>query len=91
MSRLKPFVPRVKIEDLANGGNQKVLDALKMGVDHREAKKLMRYLRGLDLRRIDLEHLKSTLMPLTNGYFLGATATNIDEPIYRAVRWSDKR
>jgi hypothetical protein len=90
MSRLKPLVPWVKVEDLANGGNQKVLDALRMGVDHREVKNLVRHLRGLDLRRIDLEHLKRILLPLTNGYLLGSMATNIDEPIYRAVRWSDK-
>lgn len=90
MNRLKPLVPKINIADMENGGNQKVIDALKAGVDHREVKKLVRHLRGLDLRRADFEYLKKMLMPLANGYFMGSATTNIEEPIYRAVRWSTK-
>lgn len=86
----KPFVPSLNIEDLKNGGSQKAIDTIKAGVDMRAAKKLVRQLRRFDLRHTNFEYLKQVLMPLVNGYFIGSTTTNIAEPIYRAVKWSDK-
>ena len=86
----KPFVPTLNIEDLKNGGNQKAIHTIKAGVDLRAAKELARQLRRLDLRYTNFEYLKQALMPLMNGYFIGSTATNISEPIYRAVLCHDR-
>jgi hypothetical protein len=90
MSLNKPLRPTLNIEDLENGGNQKALDELNAGIDQKKLKKLVRHLKGLDLRYTGFEYLKSQLMPLMNGYFIGSLATNIEEPIYRAVSWSTK-
>lgn len=90
MRSAKPFVPRLKIEDLMNGGSQKAVDSINAGADPRESKKLVRHLSGLDLKRAAFEYLKQALMPLMAGHFIGSTATNVAEPIYRAVPWSVK-
>lgn len=79
------------IEDMANGGNQKVIDAITAGPDHKKSGKLIRSLRRLNLEHTDFEYLKSLLMPLTHGYFPASTATNIQEPIYRAVRCPEEK
>ncbi len=90
MTQLKPFRPTLKIEDMKNGDTQKVLDAFNAGIDQKKLKKIVRHLKGLDLKHINFEYLKTLLMPLLNGYFMASTATNIEEPIYRAVSWSTK-
>lgn len=90
MTPLKPSRPTLTIEDMKNGGNQKVLDVLNAGLDQNKLKKQVRHLKGLDLKHANFEYLKTLLMPLLNGYFIGSTATNIDEPIYRAVPWPTK-
>lgn len=62
--RTKEAMAPLKMEDLMNGGNKRVADSMAAGVDVRESKKLVRYLRSLDLRRADFDYLKQTLIPL---------------------------
>lgn len=90
MTQLKPFRPTLTIEDMKNGGNQKVLDALNAGIDQKKLKKQVRHLKGLDLKHTNFEYLKTLLMPLLNGYFMASAASNTEEPVYRAVPWSTK-
>lgn len=90
MTSLKPFRPILKKEDMENGGNQKVRDAINAGIDHKKLKKQIRHLKGLDLKHANFEYLRTILMPFANGYSMSSTASNVGEPLYRAVRWPTK-
>jgi hypothetical protein len=70
--------------------SSKVLEAVNAGLDLKKLKKLVHQIRGLNLKKTNFEYLKSILMPFINGYFTSSTTSNIDELIYRAVRWENK-
>lgn len=80
----------IEIEDLKKGDNKKVLDSIAEGIDVRVSKRIVKYLRSLNLRCADFDFLKEKMSRLMDGYFIGSAATNIGEPIYRAVRWAEK-
>jgi hypothetical protein len=90
MRPIKQSKSTLDIEDMKNGGNQKVFDAINADFDQKELKKRVRLLKGLDLKHAQFDYLKKILIPFMNGYFVSSTATNIEEPIYRAVSWSTK-
>ena len=85
----KSFTPPT-IEDMQSGKHQAAVDAINSGPDRRRSNQLVRSLRALSLRHTNFDYLKKMLMPLTHGHSLSSSATNLHEPLYRAVLWQQK-
>lgn len=85
----KSFKPALTLETLKKG-NVKASDAFKTQIALDELKRHVRYLRGLSLKHVDFDYLKSCLMPILHCYFHVSPSAEIGQFIYRAVPWAAK-
>lgn len=56
----------------------------------RELRHNIRYVKGLDLRRADLDYLKSKLLPIVGGYVHASPVVGVGELVFRAVPWEHR-
>lgn len=80
---------RITVKDMEAGRHQAFIQDVQSGPDLKRSKEIVRSLQRLHLETVDFDYLKLRVMHLMHAHVIASTTSNVHEPIYRAVRWSE--